>query len=247
VTCTDGNKWANKAASGKFPPTRVGTFLRRRGLLEQPAKPVASLTRMGYNRVAFREEVTVMDKAKIEQAVRMIIEAVGEDPQREGLRGTPRRIAEMYEEVFAGMRKDPREFLKVGFDEDHREMVILRDVPFHSMCEHHFLPFYGVAHIGYIPRGRVVGISKIARVVETLARRPQLQERLTSQIADVINEILEPSGVGVVLEAAHLCMIMRGVKKPGSVVLTSANRGIFRSRLATREEFISLVRGKEKR
>lgn len=184
-----------------------------------------------------------MDKRKIEQAVALIIEAVGEDPRREGLVETPRRIAELYEEVFAGIGQDPRALLRVGFEEEHREMVILRDIPFHSMCEHHFLPFYGVAHIGYIPRGRVVGISKIARVVEVLARRPQLQERLTSQIADVLDETLEPSGVGVVLEAAHLCMIMRGVKKPGSLVVTSANRGIFRTRIATREEFIALVHG----
>lgn len=186
----------------------------------------------------------MVDKDKIEQAVRLMIEAIGEDVQREGLVGTPRRIAEMYEEVFGGLRQDPREFLLTGFEEDHREMVILRDIPFHSMCEHHFLPFYGVAHVGYIPCGRVVGISKIARVVETLARRPQLQERLTSQIADTIEEVLKPSGVGVVLEAAHLCMIMRGVKKPGTVVVTSANRGGFRTRLATREEFIALVRSK---
>jgi GTP cyclohydrolase I len=184
-----------------------------------------------------------LDKAKIEQAVCMIIEAIGEDPEREGLVGTPRRVAEMYEEVFAGLGQDPREHLLTGFEEDHREMVILRDIPFHSMCEHHLLPFYGVAHIGYIPQGRVVGISKIARVVETFARRPQLQERLTSQIADAIDEVLQPSGVGVVLEAAHLCMIMRGVKKPGTTVVTSANRGSFRTRLATREEFIALVRG----
>jgi len=197
---------------------------------------------MEYNRGVQRRNA-VVDKARIEEAVRAIIEAIGEDPQREGLRETPRRIAEMYEEVFAGLGQDPREFLQVGFEEDHREMVILRDIPFHSMCEHHFLPFYGVAHVGYIPRGRVVGISKIARVVETLARRPQLQERLTSQIADVINETLQPAGVGVVLEAAHLCMIIRGVKKPGSLVVTSANRGIFRTRLATREEFIALIRG----
>jgi len=185
----------------------------------------------------------VVDKAKIEQAVRLIIEAMGEDPQREGLVGTPRRVAEMYEEVFAGLGEDPRDFLQIGFEEDHREMVILRDIPFHSMCEHHLLPFYGVAHVGYIPRGRVVGISKIARVVETLARRPQLQERLTSQVADAIDDVLQPSGVGVILEAAHLCMIIRGVKKPGSLVVTSANRGSFRTRLATREEFIALVQG----
>jgi len=189
----------------------------------------------------------VVDKAKIEQAVRTIIKAIGEDPKREGLVGTPRRIAEMYAEVFAGLDQDPRELLQVGFEEEHREMVILRDIPFHSMCEHHFLPFYGVAHVGYIPKGRVVGISKIARVIEVLARRPQLQERLTSQIADVINTVLEPAGVGVVLEAAHLCMIMRGVKKPGSLVVTSANRGIFRTRLATREEFITLVRNRRGR
>ena len=183
----------------------------------------------------------MIDKSKIQHAVLIIIEAIGEDPNREGLVGTPRRIAEMYEEVFQGLEQDPRAFLEVGFDEDHREMVILRDIPFHSMCEHHFLPFYGVAHIGYIPKGRVVGISKIARVVESLARRPQLQERLTSQIADIINEVLQPSGVGVVLEATHLCMTMRGVQKPGSLVVTSANRGNFRSNIATREEFISLT------
>ncbi len=186
----------------------------------------------------------MVDQDKIEQAVRMIIEAIGEDGRREGLTGTPRRIAEMYREVFAGLDQDPREFLQTGFEEGHREMVILRDIPFHSMCEHHFLPFYGVAHVGYIPRGRVVGISKIARVVEAFARRPQLQERLTSQIADTIDEVLQPSGVGVVLEAAHLCMIMRGVKKPGSLVVTSANRGSFRARLATREEFIALIRNR---
>jgi len=199
----------------------------------------------GYSIIGAFEpkEVRVVDKEKIEQAVGMLIEAIGEDPAREGLRGTPRRVAEMYDEVFAGLGQDPREFLQVGFEEDHREMVILREIPFHSMCEHHLLPFYGVAHVGYIPKGRVVGISKIARVVESLARRPQLQERLTTQIADVIDEVLQPSGVGVVLEAAHLCMIMRGVKKPGSLVTTSANRGIFRTRLATREEFISLIRG----
>ncbi len=184
----------------------------------------------------------MVDKDKIERAVRMIIDAIGEDPTREGLVETPRRIAEMYAEVFGGLEQDPREFLQTGFEEEHREMVILRDIPFHSMCEHHFLPFYGVAHIGYIPRGRVVGISKIARTVEALARRPQLQERLTSHIADIISEALTPSGVGVVLEAAHLCMIMRGVKKPGSLVVTSANRGIFRTNMATREEFISLIR-----
>ncbi|MBN1484181.1 MAG: GTP cyclohydrolase I FolE [Chloroflexia bacterium] len=189
----------------------------------------------------------MVDKARIEAAVRDIIEAIGEDPSREGLLGTPRRIAEMYEEIFRGVDQDPRELLQVGFEEEHREMVILRDIPFYSMCEHHFLPFYGMAHVGYIPKGRVVGISKIARVVETLARRPQLQERLTSDIADIINQVLQPSGVGVVLEATHLCMTMRGVKKSGSLVITSANRGGFLNNAATREEFISLIHNNQLR
>ncbi len=189
-----------------------------------------------------------IDKARIEQAVREIIEAIGEDPTREGLIGTPRRIADMYAELFEGLYQDPLEVLQVGFEEEeHQEMVILRDIPFYSMCEHHFLPFHGVAHIGYIPEKRIVGISKLARVVEILARRPQLQERLTGQIADVIMEGLKPKGVGVVVEAEHLCMTMRGIKKPGSIVVTSANRGLFRRNLATRQEFLSLVRNRSKR
>ena len=189
-----------------------------------------------------------IDKARIEQAVREIIEAIGEDPTREGLVGTPRRIADMYAELFEGLYQDPLEVLQVGFEEEeHQEMVILRDIPFYSMCEHHFLPFHGVAHIGYIPEKRIVGISKLARVVEILARRPQLQERLTGQIADVIMEGLKPKGVGVVVEAEHLCMTMRGIKKPGSIVVTSANRGLFRRNLATRQEFLSLVRNRSKR
>ena len=184
----------------------------------------------------------MVDGATIEQAVRAIIEAIGEDQSREGLVDTPRRIAEMYAELFEGLGQDPREVLKVTFQaEKHQEMVILKDIPFYSMCEHHFLPFHGVAHIGYIPEGPIVGISKLARAVEILARRPQLQERLTSQIADAIMEVLEPSGVGVVIEAEHLCMTMRGIKKPGSVVVTSANRGLFRRRMATRQEFLTLI------
>lgn len=185
----------------------------------------------------------MFDLPKIEQAVRMIIEAIGEDHYREGLVGTPQRIAEMYAEIFAGIHQDPREELRVGFEEGHEEMVILKDIPFHSMCEHHFLPFYGVAHVGYIPKGRVVGVSKLARVVEIVAKRPQLQERMTTQIADVIMEVLEPQGVAVVIQAEHLCMIMRGIKKPGSNFLTSANRGLFRRNAATRAEFLSLVQG----
>ncbi|HEY7124840.1 MAG TPA: GTP cyclohydrolase I FolE [Ktedonobacterales bacterium] len=182
-----------------------------------------------------------VDKEKIKRAVVMLLEAIGEDPTREGLLETPRRIAEMYTELFAGLHQDPAQVLKVSFDEGHSEMVIVKDIPFYTMCEHHFLPFYGVAHVGYIPRGRVVGISKLARAVEILARRPQLQERLTSQLADSIMTTLEPHGVGVVLEGEHLCMTARGVKKPGSKVVTSAMRGVFKN-VATRAEFTALIR-----
>jgi GTP cyclohydrolase I len=185
----------------------------------------------------------MIDQSRIEQAVVSIIEAVGEDPKREGLSGTPRRIAEMYAEIFAGMNMDPKEELTVGFEEGHHEMVIVKDIPFYSLCEHHFLPFYGVAHVGYIPNehGRVVGASKLARVVEILSKRLQLQERLTTQIADVIVEALHPDGVAVVIQAEHLCMTMRGIKKPGSNLVTSANRGTFRTKSVTRAEFLSLI------
>ena len=188
----------------------------------------------------------MVDKSKIEAAARTIIEALDEDPKRQGLRGTPKRIAEMYAEVLSGQTRDAREELSVGFEEGHREMVILQDIPFYSMCEHHLLPFYGLAHVGYIPNkdGRVVGISKIARVVDIYAKRLQVQERMTSQIADVIMETLQPVGVAVVLRAEHLCMIMRGIKKTGTNVVTSAMRGIFSTRAATRAEFLSLVQGK---
>jgi len=188
----------------------------------------------------------MFDEDRIKEAVTSIIEAIGEDPNREGLAGTPRRIAEMYAEIFMGINIDPTEELSVGYEEGHREMVIVRDIPFYSMCEHHLLPFYGVVHVGYIPSvdGRVVGISKLARVVETVARRPQIQERMTTQIADTIMDGLNPSGVGVVVQAEHLCMIMRGVSKPGSNIITSALRGAFQARLETRNEFFSLIQGK---
>jgi len=185
-----------------------------------------------------------IDMERIRRAVEEIILAIGEDPTREGLVRTPQRVAQMYAEVFQGLKQDPSEVLRIGFDENHQEMVIIKDIPFYSMCEHHLLPFHGKAHIGYIPRGRVVGISKLARAVEILARRPQLQERLTSQLADCIMDTLRPSGVGVVIEAEHLCMTMRGIRKPGSVVVTSANRGIFLSRRETRTEFLSLIGAK---
>jgi GTP cyclohydrolase I len=181
------------------------------------------------------------DATALRRAVREIIRAVGEDPEREGLRETPRRVAEMYAEVFAGLSHDPVEVLRVGFEEGHQEMVIVRDIPFFSLCEHHFLPFHGVAHVGYIPNGRVVGLSKLARALEIVARRPQLQERLTSQLADAIMSALEPAGVGVVVKAVHLCMTMRGIQKPGSQAVTSAMRGTFRSEIATRAEFMQLI------
>jgi GTP cyclohydrolase IA len=184
-----------------------------------------------------------VDGTQVRAAVRELLLAIGEDPDREGLRETPRRIAQMYEEIFSGLTADPAEFLKVSFDEGHDEMVILRDVPFYSVCEHHLLPFHGKAHVGYIPRGNIVGISKIARVVEAFAKRPQVQERLTCEIAESIFQHLQPDGVAVVVEAEHLCMTMRGVRKPGSSVITSAVRGTFESSAVTRSEFLALVRG----
>ena len=181
------------------------------------------------------------DLEAIKQAVISIIEALGEDANREGLVDTPRRIAEMYSDIFSGINSNPHDHLKVGFEEGHQEMVITKDIPFYSMCEHHFLPFHGMAHIGYIPDGRVVGASKLSRVVDEFARRLQLQERLTTQIADTIVEALQPRGVAVILEAEHLCMTMRGIKKPGSKMVTSAMRGLFRQREATRSEFLTLI------
>lgn len=181
------------------------------------------------------------DQEAIKKAVTSIIRALGEDANREGLVDTPRRIAEMYSDIFCGIDSNPHDHLKVGFEEGHQEMVITKDIPFYSMCEHHFLPFHGMAHIGYIPNGRVVGASKLSRVVDEYARRLQLQERLTTQIADTIVEALQPRGVAVILEAEHLCMTMRGIKKPGSKMVTSAMRGLFRQRAATRSEFLTLI------
>jgi GTP cyclohydrolase I len=184
-----------------------------------------------------------IDLDRIQRAMLEIIEALGEDPLREGLRDTPTRVARMYAELFEGLRLDPTEYLRVGFEAGHDEMVILRDIPFYSVCEHHFMPFHGTAAVGYIPDGRVVGVSKLARLVEGFAHRPQLQERLTSQVADALMDTIEPDGVAVVIEAEHLCMTQRGVKKPGSRMITSATRGTFRKNEVTRAEFLSLVRG----
>ncbi len=185
----------------------------------------------------------MINKDGIRLAFEAIIASIGEDVQREGLSDTPRRFADMYEELFSGMNIDPGEELRVGYEIGHKEMVILKDIPFYSMCEHHFLPFFGVVHIGYIPdsEGRVVGISKLARVVEIIAKRPQIQERMATQIADTIEVNLSAEGVGVVIEAEHMCMTMRGIKKPGSGVITSALRGILRKRGESRAEFLALI------
>lgn len=184
-----------------------------------------------------------MDKGKIEEGVKLILEGIGEDPGREGLLKTPGRVARMYEEVFSGMDVDPRRHFETTFDEHHEEMVIVRDIPFYSMCEHHLLPFFGLAHVAYIPAsdGRICGLSKLARLVDEYAKRPQVQERLTSQIADTLIDELHPQGALVVLEAEHLCMSMRGIKKPGSRTVTSAVRGAFEKSQATRNEALDLI------
>ncbi|MDR2493532.1 MAG: GTP cyclohydrolase I FolE [Coriobacteriales bacterium] len=185
------------------------------------------------------------DAQKAAQAITMLLEAVGEDPTREGLLDTPERVARMYEEVLGGMRQDPGTLFKKSFGENHREMVLVKDIPFYSLCEHHLVPFFGVAHIAYLPGkdGRVCGLSKLARLVDAFARRLQVQERLTSQIADTLVEQLAPNGVIVVIEAEHLCMSMRGVKKPGSRTITSAVRGGFERSISTRSEALSLIYG----
>ncbi|SPF55410.1 GTP cyclohydrolase 1 [Candidatus Desulfosporosinus infrequens] len=189
-----------------------------------------------------------MDLEKIEKAVYMILEAIGEDPTREGLRDTPKRVARMYAEVFCGLNQDPSQHLNVQFtEEEHEEMVIVKDIPVYSMCEHHLVPFYGKAHVAYIPRkGKITGLSKFARVVEGFAHRPQLQERLTSQIANAIMGELDPLGVVVVIEAEHMCMTMRGVKKAGSQTLTSAVRGVFKTNDSTRSEAFSMIQGQKR-
>ena len=184
-----------------------------------------------------------VDTARIERAVREILAAVGEDPNREGLRETPGRVARMYAELFSGLHEDPRIHLRKFFTEQYDEMVLVRDISFNSMCEHHMLPFSGVAHIGYIPNGKVVGLSKLARVVEVVSHRPQVQERMTEDIANLLIEELEVKGVAVVIEATHTCMTIRGVRKPGSICVTSAMKGIFRSNLSSRSEVMTLIYG----
>jgi GTP cyclohydrolase I len=184
-----------------------------------------------------------VDLETIEEAVRTILKAVGEDPNRDGLIETPRRVAKMYQEMFAGLHAEPARHLRVTFPERYDEMVLVRDISFTSMCEHHLLPFSGVAHVAYLPNGRVTGLSKLARVVEEISRRPQVQERMTQQIADLIQTELESRGVAVVIEAEHSCMSIRGVRKPGSKTVTSALRGLCKSNPATRAEVMSLIHG----
>ena len=185
----------------------------------------------------------MFDREKIETAVRMLLEAIGEDPDREGLVNTPSRVARMYEEIFSGMVEDPRRHLQVMFTEDHEEMVLVKDIPFYSMCEHHLLPFYGVAHVAYIPQdGIVTGLSKLARLVDMTAKRPQVQERLTNQVADSLFEGVNAAGVLVTMEAAHMCMSMRGIKKPGSMTTTMATRGTLATDLAQRSYVMQLMK-----
>jgi GTP cyclohydrolase I len=192
------------------------------------------------------DEVPGVDQARIERAVREILLAVGEDPERDGLVDTPARVARMYAEQFAGMRQGPEDVLTTVFDSEHDEIVLVKDIDMYSMCEHHLVPFFGKAHIGYMPneKGKITGLSKLARLVDVYARRPQVQERMTCQVADALMRVLEPRGVLVVLEAEHLCMSMRGVRKPGATTVTSAVRGVFRENSQTRAEAMSLLFGR---
>lgn len=199
-----------------------------------------AINRADDERVAPTEHFAV-DQPRIERAVREILLAIGENPDREGLAETPQRVARMYAELFQGLNQDPAVHLRKFFTEKYDSMVIVKDVEFHSMCEHHLLPFTGKVHIGYIPKGRVVGLSKLARVVDTVSRRPQLQERMTEMIADLLMNELDALGVGVVVEATHACMTVRGVRKPGSLCVTSAMKGSFRVRSSTRAEFLKLA------
>lgn len=184
-----------------------------------------------------------MDKERIQNAVREILIAVGEDPDREGLLETPKRVANMYEEIFAGLTEDPKQHIKLFNEQSNDEMVIVKDIPFYSMCEHHLLPFFGKAHIGYIPSdNKIIGLSKLARIVDNFAKKPQVQERLTSDIADFLNDNLQPKGVAVIMEAEHMCMTMRGARAAGSKTQTSALRGIMRTEAKTRAEVLSLLK-----
>lgn len=185
-----------------------------------------------------------VDLPAIEAAVRNILRAVGENPDRPGLLETPRRVAKMYEEMFLGLRCDPARHLHVTFPESCDELVLVREITFHSMCEHHLLPFNGVAYVGYLPNGKVCGLSKLARVVDEVARRPQVQERMTQTVADMLESELDTAGVAVVIEAEHSCMSIRGIRKPGSLTVTSALRGVFKTNLSSRAEVLALIQGR---
>lgn len=212
--------------------------------MQRPASDHGSLDGETDESLASAAMPEPVDQARIARAVREILTAVGEDPDREGLLETPARVARMYAELFSGLHEDPRVHLRKFFTEKYDEVVLVKDISFNSMCEHHMLPFMGHAHIGYMPNGRVVGLSKLARVVEVVARRPQVQERMTETIADLIEEELDVKGVAVVIEATHSCMTVRGVRKPGSICVTSAMRGIFRSHLSSRAEVMTLIYGR---
>jgi GTP cyclohydrolase I len=189
------------------------------------------------------DDMAHVDEVKIQTAIRMILEAIGEDLEREGLLDTPARVARMYQEIFSGLGQNPADQLMTLFNEDHNEVVIVKDIPFYSMCEHHLVPFFGKAHVAYIPNGRkITGISKLARLVEMTARRPQLQERLTTTVAEALMERLHPEGVAVMVEAEHLCMAMRGVNKPGAMTVTTAVRGIYESDATLRQEVFAMFR-----
>lgn len=190
-----------------------------------------------------KKEMSKVNILKIEEAVKLILEAIGEDPDREGLIDTPTRVAKMYSEIFSGLQEDPKEYFQTIFGEDHEELVLVKDIPFYSMCEHHLVPFFGTAHVAYIPRnGKVTGLSKLARAVEVVAKRPQLQERITSTVADAIYEMLSPHGVMVVIEAEHMCMTMRGVNKPGAKTITTAVRGRYAEDSDARAEVLALLK-----
>jgi GTP cyclohydrolase I len=211
---------------------------------ETPGSLAGSITgEAGPDELSLQAAQSEVDFPRIERAVREILSAVGEDPNREGLRETPARVARMYAELFRGLHQDPREHVQKFFTEKYDEIVLVRDITFESVCEHHLLPFMGKAHIGYLPAGKVIGLSKLARVVEVVSRRPQVQERMTEQIADLLVSELGAKGVGVVIEATHTCMTIRGIRKPGSLCVTSAMKGLFRSNPLTRAEVMQLIYG----
>jgi GTP cyclohydrolase I len=218
--------------------------MRQLARTAEPARVLGSLT-LESEPLEPGELPAAVDQERIRHAVREILAAVGEDPDREGLRDTPARVARMYAELLSGLHRDPAEHLRKCFTQKYDEIVLVKDISFASLCEHHLLPFIGSAHVAYLPKGKIIGLSKLARVVDEIARRPQVQERMTEDIADLLMRELEPRGVAVVIEATHTCMTIRGVRKPNSICVTSAMRGSFKDNLSTRAEVLSLIRGSE--